>query len=131
LRDHCIDKLVDGLTRRVCNEFGHVYIPEGAVVYKQMHPETKFLCIHGYATTMLPFGLPQDESDAMKLIDEDRKYLCVTIISKSNNSGAVVTPETTKCYVRSSKVTAWMTKSAVNKKKIIMRKDAKMQHQTK
>jgi len=58
LKYHIIDKLVDGLTRRVFTEFVHVHIPEGAMVYKQMHPEIRFLCIHGYAiTTMLPFGL--------------------------------------------------------------------------
>ena len=49
-------------------------------------------------------------------------YLCVTLISDLS----VVTPDCSKCFVKTAKVTGWMTKTDTNRRKVIVCKDAGM-----
>mmetsp|Transcript_4280 Transcript_4280/g.9698 ORF Transcript_4280/g.9698 Transcript_4280/m.9698 type:complete len:80 (+) Transcript_4280:696-935(+) len=69
------------------------------------------VCIHSFATKEVFNALSQEPT-----IREDTKYLCITIVFDEGKT----TKSTDKCYIRSSKVTAWMTKSDKNRKRIIL-----------
>ena len=109
-----IDKLVDDLTQRHLPSFENVMIPAGALTYEQLSADANYVCIHSFATKEVFNGLSQEPT-----IREDTKYLCISIVFEEGKT----TPSTDKFYVRSSKVTAWMTRSEKNKKRVILSKD--------
>jgi hypothetical protein len=111
-----IDTLVNALTRRSSPQFKSVEIPHGAVPLQQISSNINYVCIHSYASPPVALGGLSQE------VDEDMNYLCVTLISKY----AVSTPDCSKCFVRSAKVTSWMTKSGINRKKVIICRFASM-----
>ena len=109
-----IDKLFDDLTQRHLPSFENVMIPAGALTFEQMNSDANYVCIHSFATKELFTQLSQEPT-----IREDTKYLCISIIFEEGKT----TPSTDKCYVRSSKVTAWITKTEKNKRRVILCKN--------
>ena len=57
MKENMIKKLVDDLTQRMSPTFNHSFTPAGTVLYKQVHPETKFIYVHSYATKQVATGI--------------------------------------------------------------------------
>ena len=76
-----------------------------------MIPRCNYLVLHAYAELQTPGNaLTQDSTR------EDTNYMCVSAVFK----GAIFIPRFTYCFMRTSKVTSWMTRSLVNKKHVII-----------
>ncbi len=106
-----IDKLVFDLSSQTLPDFKKIDIPESATLMEQMIPRCNYLVLHAYAELQTLGNLLTQDSTR-----EDTNYMCVTAVFK----GAIFIPCFTYCFVRTSKVTSWMTKSMVNKKHVII-----------
>ena len=111
LVDHkTIDNLVNELICRNSPVFLPLEeIPEGSSLFQQINPQTNYIVIHNYAT------IKTDEGNTCTNC-EDTSYLCVTQIFEMG----VTVPAHEQCFVRSTKVTTWMTKKKLNRKHVII-----------
>ena len=116
-----IDGLVHDLTTRNSPAFSNEEMNSSSRIMEQMHPDTRFLCIHSYAYR--PTTLVELSQGSMR---EDTSYLCVTMIfkPKGNKETPSLRCYTTKlytsCFMRTGVVAAWMTKTLTNRKSVII-----------
>ena len=80
----------------------------GDNIYKQLPPETNFICLHGFATheSLVPewtSRIPRSEDS----------YMCVTLVFPLNVQTAI----NKMCFVPTSKIIRWISKSKTNGKK--------------
>ena len=113
VKDSEIDELVHDLTNKSSPRFRNETIPVGASTVQQVHPKANYICIRG-------FGNPQVTDMSQNMVREDMNYLRVTVIFDYG----IVTDSNNKRFIRTAKVTSWMRKSAKNKKRVIICKDA-------
>lgn len=116
VREDDIDSLVQDLIRCSSPLFNPVeIIPVGSHLMEQVNPETNYMVIHNYASK-------ETADDSKESSREDASYLCVTQIFEMG----VTRPLSEKCLVRTAKVTAWITKTKMNRRCVIM---CKLKHE--
>ena len=109
-RTDMIDQLVQDLAQRNSPVLETVVIPEGANTFEQLDSATQFIVIHSYASCKdTNGGLSQD------VAREDMNFLCVTPVFKYG----IINERNKKCYVKTSQVTSWITKTQKNRKSVI------------
>ena len=106
-----IDSLVSDLTTRARPRLPMIIIPEGVVPLEQMPPRANYIVLHSYAQFVTSTSDLTQES-----IREDTNYLQITVVHEK----AFVNPQYAKCFVRTAKVTSWMTKSNINSKRVVI-----------
>jgi hypothetical protein len=106
-----VDQLIQDLMNQNPNTVPFVDIPNDVMKLEQIHPETNYICIHGIGYSRV--GINNVSQGCLR---EDSNYVC---ISKIFGLG-VVTDSYDKCFVRTSKVISWISKSMANRKKIII-----------
>jgi hypothetical protein len=106
-----VDQLIQDLMNQNPNTVPFVDIPNDVMKLEQIHPETNYICIHGIGYSRV--GINNMSQGCLR---EDSNYVC---ISKIFGLG-VVTDSYDKCFVRTSKVISWISKSMANRKKIII-----------
>ena len=90
--------------------FPVVFIPTGALLLKQMPPETNFVCIHAHARKVDCDGNPIVRSDA------NTHFTQVTCIFMNDT----VHEQYERCYMKSSVVNDWMSKSKSNRERTLV-----------
>jgi hypothetical protein len=110
-----INQLVQDISNQNRVTLPCISLTSTAQKLEQMHPLTHFICIHGLAVDMLT-DLSQLTQGSVR---EEANYICISMIFE----GGVVTDTYDKCFVRSSAVVRWISKTDTNRKRVIMGMD--------